>query len=67
VPAEVATSKLTEGGIPVERRFRREPVLDEDVGVLLPDHRAADRDAPDRREREDVDERLALGHDVGGA
>ncbi len=64
VAGEVPARQLGQSRVPVDGGRLSEPVPDEDVRVLLPVDRPAHDRAAQRREKEHVHERLALGADA---
>ena len=61
VADQIATRKLGEGAVAIDRLVLPEPVANQGIGVLLADHRPAHGDSSHRGEEEKVDHRLALG------
>ena len=64
MPEEVAARELGQRTVPVDRAERAEPIVGEDVGLLAPAHRAPHDQPAQRRQHQDVHERLALGADA---
>src|SRR3954447_4328348 len=63
VTDEIAARQLAQRPVALHVRLRAEPVADEGVRVLLPEHRPTHREPVDRRPEEDVEQSGALRRD----